>query len=136
MYVQLAVQQQMLGKRQHSQLNTSGEASRISDVPCLTNLPPVQFRQAVNKRIVIGFQTVVRAQVYHFQLFRQRMGFHKIPRVPMRGAEEKEVNVIQKKFAGKGQIRFPVQPTVHIGHLVSRIAAAVDKNNFGIGVAD
>jgi hypothetical protein len=49
---------------------------------------------------------------------------------------EKHVDIVQRDVMRKAQIRFAMQSRVHVCNFVSRIAVAVYKNDFHIGVID
>ena len=95
------VQHQVLGKRKQSQLDAGCEASGVGNMLCRTGSPAVQLGQSVNKVMVIALDAIVHGEVDYFQVFRYVMAFHEFLGVAMCRAEEKHINLVQRKFVGE-----------------------------------
>ena len=43
----------------------------------------------------------------------------------MSRTEEQYINLIQRKFVGKNQIRFTIEPLMYVGNLIAGVTAAI-----------
>ena len=77
-------------------MDTGGETTGIGHVLCRTGSSSVQFRQTVDKVMVVTLDTVVHGKVNDFQVFRYVMAFHEFLRVTVSCAEEKNINFVQR----------------------------------------
>ena len=87
----------------------------------------VQFRQTIDEAMVITLDTVVHTEVYDFQILGYIVTIHKLLCISMSRTEEQYINLIQRKFVGKNQIRFTIESLMYVGNLIAGVTAAVYK---------
>ena len=87
----------------------------------------VQFRQTIDEVMVITLDTVVHTEVYDFQILGYIVTIHKLLCISMSRTEEQYINLIQRKFVGKNQIRFTIESLMYVGNLIAGVTAAVYK---------
>ena len=108
-------------------MNTSGKTSRIGHVLAMADSTTVQFRQTIDEAMVITLDTVVHTEVYDFQILGYIVTIHKLLCISMSRTEEQYINLIQRKFVGKNQIRFTIESLMYVGNLIAGVTAAVYK---------
>ena len=86
--------------------------------------------------MVVTLDAVIHAEVDDFQIFGYVVAIHELLRIPMSRTEEQYINLIQRKFVGKNQIRFTIEPLMYVGNLIAGVTAAIYKLYVYIGVID
>ena len=135
-YMQLRVEHKMFCQRQDGKLYAGGKASGIGNVARVADAPAVKLGQSVHEIVLAIFDAVVHAEVYYLQGLRNGMALHELACVAVGGAEEQEVDALQRQLVGETQVGLAKQVTVYVGNHVAGIARAADKHNLGIGVIE
>ena len=126
----------MFCQRKQTQLDAGGKAAWVGYMFGCAGGTTIQLRQTVNKVVVIRLQTIVHGEVDDSQLFGHVVALQKLACIAMCGAEEEHINLVERQLVCKGQIRLAQEAFVHVGNAVARVATAVNKNDFGIGVVE
>ena len=112
MDMDIAVQQTVCCQGSQCQLNGGSETPRIGNVVRTDDLGPVHFRQAVHElaphETRIGLQAEFIRKVNDARVFAKRVFLKEMPRVPMRRAEEQDIDR-GIDLIGKTQIRHAQQ---------------------------
>ena len=95
-YHHIIRQHQVLGERKQTKLYAGCKTTGIGYVLRRASGPAVQFRQTVDKVMVIAFDTVVHGEVDNLQVFRYVVAFHEFLCVAVGGTEEKDVDFVQR----------------------------------------
>ena len=132
----IAVEHQVLGQREQTQLDAGGKAARIGYVLGRTGSAAVELGQAIDKVVVGSLQAVVHREVDDAQLLGHVVALEELARVAIGRAEEEHVDFVQRQLVGKGEVGFAIEPLMHIGDAVSGIAAAVYKYDFCLRVVE
>ena len=96
-HVQIGVQHQMLRQRQNRQLDTCGETSRIRHMVRATNPTTVQLRKPVHEIMLRPLDPIIHTEIDNLHIRRHRMAFHELSGITMRGAEEQNIDTIQRQ---------------------------------------
>ena len=89
-------QHQILGKRKQTKLDAGCKTAGVGYVLRRTSGAAVQFRQTVDKVVVVTFDTVVHGEVDNLQVFRYIVTFHEFLCISVGGTEEKNVDFVQR----------------------------------------
>ena len=68
---------------------------------CRTSGTAVQFRQAVDKVVVVAHNAVVHREVDNLQVFRYVVTFHEFLCIAVGSAEKENIDFVQRQLVGE-----------------------------------
>jgi hypothetical protein len=135
-HTHVIIDQPIFGQWQQSHLNASGKAARIGYVLCCAYPVTIDFRQSIDVIVARLSQAEVLSQVNYLDIGRNGVFAKKLAALAVSKAKEYHIHLVEWQLVGKGQVRLAIQTFVHVCYLVTGIAAAVDKLDFGLGVIE
>ena len=94
-------QHQILGKRKQTELDAGCKTAGIGYVLCRTSGTAVQFRQTVDKVVVVAHNAVVHREVDNLQVFRYVVTFHEFLCIAVGSAEKENIDFVQRQLVGE-----------------------------------
>ena len=130
MVVNLAVQEAGLRQRQERQLDGGGKASRIGHFRRTGDAVALEFRKTIH--IAVGLVPEILGEVHDLQPFRAGMLLPERAALPVRGAQEKDVDTAEVHDVREYEVRIPDKTGMMVRHGLPYLALRMGRPGHGV----